>query len=373
MSIPRYYAMHAMGAVFPVTAALLLYGWRAALVFLGVILPAALACLVWSHVGHRGRTLRLPHVLWLALLLCLALPAQFADADHWPLLPAAGISLVIFVWIVGGVGSGRVHPVLLTFLLLVTLHRDTLVQCSVLQRDHVFTGDVLNFDPDADPSVRIQAPWHHTPRPPRPYQALRRDPASQRLILFTSGTEPPDRARAWLSMNTLLRDRMPPLEDLIMGGHPGPVGAGSAIAVIIGGLFLLYRGLIDFRIPLFIYLAATLAILLLPVPLVITDTGAQWRWLAFRDQEVGWSAAITFTNYEIMAGPLLFVAFFLATGPVVRPLSRRARSLYAVLIGLVAAPAQLYLSVSVGPYLALLLVSCFSPVMDRLFRPRPLV
>jgi len=29
-----------------------------------------------------------------------------------------------------------------------------------------------------------------------------------------------------------VRDAMPPMEDLVVGGHPGPIGASSAIAVI---------------------------------------------------------------------------------------------------------------------------------------------
>ncbi len=143
--------------------------------------------------------------------------------------------------------------------------------------------------------------------------------------------------------------------------------------VIIGGLFLLYRGLIDFRIPLLICVAAYGALLVLPIPVVITESGAQWRWLALREPGVGWPMALTFANYELMAGPALFMAFFLATSPAVRPMARRGRMLFAILVGILTAAMQLYASVSFGPYLALLLVSLLTPLMDRFFRPRPLV
>jgi hypothetical protein len=46
---------------------------------------------------------------------------------------------------------------------------------------------------------------------------------------------------------------------------------------------------------------------------------------------------------------------------------------YAVLIGVLAAVFQLYLAVSIGPYLALLAISVLTPLIDALFRPRTLV
>ena len=115
---------------------------------------------------------------------------------------------------------------------------------------------------------------------------------------------------------------MPPLEDLIVGGAPGPIGTSSAIAVIIGGMFLMYRGVIDYRVPLLIFLAALISLLVLPVPVAIKETTRSWHWLAMRDPDVTLPVVFTFANYELMASPLLFVAFFLATEPSVRPMPR---------------------------------------------------
>ena len=55
--------------------------------------------------------------------------------------------------------------------------------------------------------------------------------------------------------------------------------------------------------------------------------------MAFRRPDVGWAAGVTFANYELMASPLLFVAFFIATAGPVRPMAVRARIIYALLIG----------------------------------------
>jgi electron transport complex protein RnfD len=164
---------------------------------------------------------------------------------------------------------------------------------------------------------------------------------------------------------------MPPLEDMIVGGAPAPLGLGSAIAVIMGGLFLLRRGLLDFRVPLLICCAAAITMVLLPIPVAVTDQ-VHWRTLALHSG-VGWPVAVTFVSYELMAGPLLFVAFYLASAPGVRPLTRRGRAVYAVLVGAGAAALQLYLDVSYGAYLALLIAGLFTPLLDRVFKTRPLV
>ena len=93
-------------------------------------------------------------------------------------------------------------------------------------------------------------------------------------------------SQEFTSLETLLRDGMPPLEDLIVGGHPGPIGISCQIAVIIGGLFMLYRGVIDHRIPLLIILSMYVAILVLPVPIEIEISGQRWSV-----NGIGWRCA----------------------------------------------------------------------------------
>jgi Na+-transporting NADH:ubiquinone oxidoreductase subunit NqrB len=263
------------------------------------------------------------------------------------------------------------HPVALTQIILVLLFHDLLVPHLSLQRSRIFVGDVL----DAGDPARIEplhGAWMSASKVPGK-DAIRVEPAALRLNFYTGGLEKPEQPYAYLSLEALLRDRMPPLEDLIVGGHPGAMGTGCAIAVIMGGLFMLYRGVIDYRIPLLTVVAAYAALMILPVPIAIRQFSREWHWLAIHQPTVGPALAVTFANYEIMAGPLLFVAFFLATSPSVRPLTRRSRALYALLIGVIAAALQLYVSVSLGPYLALLAVGLISPMLDRWFKPRTLV
>jgi Na+-translocating ferredoxin:NAD+ oxidoreductase RnfD subunit len=135
---------------------------------------------------------------------------------------------------------------------------------------------------------------------------------------------------------------------------------------------LMYRGLIDFRVPLTIMFVAFAALLLLPIPVAIT-AHTSWHSMAFRRGDVGWAVGVTLANYELMASPILFMAFFLATAGTMQPTSGRARLLYAALIGIASAALQLYFSAAIGPYIALLFVGIFTPLLDKAFRVRPLV
>ncbi len=355
-------------------AGLLFYGWRAGLSLLVVLAVAALGVGAWRRIGARGRQLHLVHSLWMALLLAMMLPAHLAGIGPdgalslWPILPAAGLTLVILLWTLGGIGAGRIHPVLVTYLLLTTLFSDPLTPHRLLRRGRLGIGD-LNASPSSAVTGMSDGPWLDRPKV-LAGEVFWTEPASQALSDYTLGRPAGD--RSLLSFQTLLRDALPPLEDIVLGAHPGPIGASSAIAVLVGGLFLLYRGLIDFRIPLIIVLTMLVMLLILPVPIVITDKPV-YSAFAWRDSSVGWPRAITFINYELLAGPALFMACFLATSPSIRPMSTRARWIYGSLIGALTAVFQLYVAVSFGAYLALLIASLVTPTFDKWFRPQPLI
>ena len=381
VTLPRLLAMHFVGALFPLAAGLLLYGWRAACAVAVVLLSTYAAARVWRLIGRRGDMIDLPSAVYAGLLLAMLLPGHLFAAGSgvvmpdpsaadpapmpapWPILVCAGFLLVMLMWLLGG--SRRAQPILLTYLVLVALFQPLLTPQTVLHRGRLLAGDLLHAV-DAPASFARQ-PWIDAPAV-EGYDAIRRPPVAEQLTLYTLGLEQPD--RAWLSMQTLLRDRLPPLEDLIVGGQPGPVGCSSAVAVVVGGLFLLYRGMIDYRIPLLIVISAWVAVLVLPVPIVITEQGPEWRWLALRESAATWAVAVSFANYELLSSPLLFVAFFIATHPSLRPMSRRWRAAYALLVGTLAAAMQLYVSTSTGPIVAALVGGLATPLFDRLWRGR---
>jgi Na+-translocating ferredoxin:NAD+ oxidoreductase RnfD subunit len=373
--VGTYLSLQIIAATFPLAAGFLAFGWRAVGATATVVMVALATAILLQRIDWRGRQVKLIHVLWLAILVSLMLPPHlfsWVPVDGhivWPLLPAAGITLAMLSWLLGGLGGQRVSPSVVTVLILFALFHEPLTPRYVLRVDRLFWGDLLKADPSG-PSVSANHQWL-TRSVGSLYDSTQTEPPGDELLAYTSAQEHPDRAS--LTMQMLIRDRMPPLENLIIAGQSSAIGNASAAAIIIGGLFLLYRGLIDFRIPLFGTLSAMAALLILPVPIFITNTTTEWRWLAFREHYLGWPVALTFVNYEILASPLLLMLFYLANTPGLRPITRRGRSIFAIALGTISAVFILYASAAVGPYIALLAVSLATPTLDRLIHPRTLV
>ncbi len=375
IGVGTFLTLQILSTLFPLTAGLLVFGWRAAGTTIVVVGSALATMAILRQVGWHGRQVRMWHCLWLAIIVSLMLPAHLFTMTPmngravWPILPAAGVTLALLSWLLGGLGTQRVPPSVVTVLLLFVLFHELLEPQYVLRLDRMVTGDLLDAEP-ADLETSEEAPWISR-RSASGFDSVRMEPVGDVLLAYTASQQRPERAS--LTMQMLIRDQMPPLENLIIAGHSGVIGNGSAVAIIAGGLFLLLQGLIDFRIPVLGTLAAMAGLLILPIPVYITDLGAQWHWLAFRSHYLGWPTALTFVNYEIFASPLLLTLFYLATAPGLRPITRRGRAIFAIGLGLLSAVLQLYASVAMGPYIALLIIVLLTPTLDRWIRPRTLV
>ncbi len=369
---------HLLAVGFPLLAGAALYGWRGVVMVLLMLGSVVAAAWAWRHAGRRGGWVHYSHAMWLGTLAALMLPAHLLSshveierasiASAWMIIPGTAVLIVALIWLSGPLGVWRVYPALLAYLVVVVLFGDLVAPRLVLHRQHIFTGDLLHCPSLPRERGPLEDVWLHLADKPR-HQALRHDDtAAQRLSGYTRRDALPSSASrtgggTFISLDGFLRDAMPPLEDLIVGGHPGPLGASSAFAVLVGGLLLVYRGTIKARVPLVCIAAAFASILILPVPAVIDDGGVRWRSLILPGIRLDWSTVITFANYELLASPLLFMAFFLA--PVASPRGRWARTFFAILLGFVSAIAQLYISCSFGPYLALLVLGLANPWLEK--------
>src|SRR2546421_9794034 len=82
VTLPKFFSLHLMGALFPVMAGFMLYGWRALLLIATVTASSSLSFVLWRRISGRGGQLRLSHILYLSLLLSLMLPVHLITTDR---------------------------------------------------------------------------------------------------------------------------------------------------------------------------------------------------------------------------------------------------------------------------------------------------
>ncbi len=191
-NVARYHITHVFGALFPLLAGLLVFGWRACVSVLIVVSCTLLAGLVWRRLGARGHPLRPAQLLWFGLVMALMLPANLlrTSPQHspWPILPCAALMLVMLSWAAGGIGSGRFHPALVVYLLLSLLYHPLLKTDLVLQSHRLLAGDLLSAELSVEPRA-TQLAWRKRPTVTG-VDALRVIPCASRCFISPAASAP---------------------------------------------------------------------------------------------------------------------------------------------------------------------------------------
>ncbi len=137
------------------------------------------------------------------------------------------------------------------------------------------------------------------------------------------------------------------LLDLFLGNCPGSIGEISALALILGGIYLVARRVISPRIPL--AYVGTLALL----SLVFYKTDSPLLWM----------------GYSVLSGGLLLGAIFMATDYVTSPVTPRGRLLYGVGCGALTLLFRYLGLYPEGVTYAILLMNACVWVLDRFTAP----
>jgi len=139
------------------------------------------------------------------------------------------------------------------------------------------------------------------------------------------------------------------LLQLMLGNTAGSIGETSGLLLLAGGIFLLLRRGIDWRVPAGILLSAAI----FSTILYLTD-GERFP-------------APLFT---LFSGGLLLGAFYMATDPVTSPLTPRGAWIFAVGIGLLVVLIRVFGGFPEGVMYAILLMNAATPLIDRYTQPR---
>ena len=141
------------------------------------------------------------------------------------------------------------------------------------------------------------------------------------------------------------------LSHMFLGSVSGSAGETSAIAIIIGGVFLLFTRIANWRT----------VVSMLGAFVVLT--AALFAGGAVDYGQLGMLDAVL---WHLCAGGLLFGAFFMATDPVTSPTTNAAKWLYGIFIGSVTVLIRNFTGYVEGVTFAILLGNIVAPILDEI-------
>ena len=130
--------------------------------------------------------------------------------------------------------------------------------------------------------------------------------------------------------------------DLFLGNIPGSIGEISALALILGFIYLLVRRVITWHIP------------------VIT-VGIVYIFCLITGQDA---------TYQIFAGGLMLGAIFMATDYTTSPMTPMGQIVFALLIGILTAVIRFYGYLPEGVSYSILIANIVSPLIDKFVKNR---
>ena len=146
---------------------------------------------------------------------------------------------------------------------------------------------------------------------------------------------------------------------MLWGTQNGCLGETAGLLLILGGLFLLWRGLINWRVPFFFMLSAVLLAWILPEKIRL-EGGAS-----------GFSAWFSGDPWRhLLGGGLLIGAFFMATDMVTSPVTNKGAIIFAVGCGVLTAVIRVVGGYPEGVSYSIILMNTAVPLIDRHTRPR---
>ncbi len=143
-------------------------------------------------------------------------------------------------------------------------------------------------------------------------------------------------------------DQLPALRDAFLGVMGGSLGEVCALALILGGLFLICTRVITWHIPV-----------------SIIATVALFAWIATPDC----MASSQFVAYQLLSGGLMLGAFFMATDYVTSPMTAWGKIIFGVGIGFIMMVIRTWGAYPEGMSFAILIMNACVPLLNK-FRPQ---
>ena len=141
---------------------------------------------------------------------------------------------------------------------------------------------------------------------------------------------------------------------MFLGTHGGTIGETSAAALLIGALYLLFKRVIDIRIP-FVYIGTFFVCILV---------------YALTAGEMNINDALYFSGAHICGGGLILGAFFMATDYVTSPITNGGKIIYGIILGALTFILRIYGGSAEGVSYAIIISNLLVPLIETVTVPK---
>ena len=264
-------------------------GFRALLVTLISMAAAVVAEFLYSLCLRKRNTIIDGSALVTGMLFAMTLPST---VPYWIAAVGSALAIVVAKLLCGGLGQNIFNPALVSRALML------LVVPAALTRYPSIGVD----------AVSSSTPLHHMVMPALPEESIL---------------------------------------DMFLGNCPGSIGELSALALLLGGIYLVARKVISARIP--VSYLATVAV----ITFVFHKTDDALSWML----------------YSLFSGGVMLGAIFMATDYVTSPVTKKGQILYGIGCGILTVLFRYYGLFPEGVTYAILLMNLCVWTIDRYTAP----
>ena len=273
-------------------AGVVIFGLRALLVVATCVLASVVSEFLFNIIVKKNQTIFDLSAIVTGLILGLNLRA---DAPVWQCIVGSVFAIIVVKCLFGGLGQNFANPAVTARVFLLICFSDTLAGGA---------RPIISSNPDLVAGA--------TP-----------------LAVIAEGGE------------------LPTLKDMFLGLRGGAIGEACILALVLGFIYLVARGVINFEIPV-IMVGSVFVLSLL----------------------VGGDATVAL--YQILSGGLVFGAVFMATDYVTTPITRTGKMIFALGCGLITFLIRQYGGYPEGVSFAILFMNILTPYIESWTKPRTL-
>ena len=143
-------------------------------------------------------------------------------------------------------------------------------------------------------------------------------------------------------------EQLPSLEEMLLGAMGGSLGEVSALMLLLGTVFMLWKKIITWHIP--VSILGTVAVFSTALHL--------------------WNPAYAHPLAVLMSGGLILGACFMVTDYVTSPMSHRGQLIYGVCIGLLTVVIRNWGAYPEGMSFAIFTMNAFTPLINTYCKPK---